>query len=77
MSFLLLGTQNTGVPMGNPTHTHILGMGWVWYGLEKMGNFGLGTKESKVLGSISKLVYIWSKIHELCDRSHDLSQAEK
>ena len=36
------------------THTHILDMGWVWYGLEKMGNFGLSTKESKVLGSISQ-----------------------
>ena len=35
---------------------------WVWvgYGLEKMGNFGLGTKESKVLGSISQ--DLWEKI---------------
>ena len=54
MSFLLLGNQNTGVPIGNATHTPI------FQGLEKMGNFGLGTKESKALFSISQ--DLWEKI---------------
>ena len=48
---LLLDTKNKDIPMGNPTHTHTL---------EKMGNFGLGTKESKALVSISQ--DLWEKI---------------
>ena len=44
-----------GQPNQYTKYGYGLGMGW-----KKMGNFGLGTKESKVLGSISQ--DLWEKI---------------